>query len=83
MKPDTRQNWVWDAEKNKDKLWGLRMKELLRDLSWQQVKDEHIIPPNAMPYPWEIPKVNYAYNGAFGPQESTYRHINAPYILTG
>jgi len=81
MKPDTRQDWVWDEQMNKDKLWGTRMKELLRDLSWQHVKDEDIIPPDAWPYPWEIPRVNHAYNGVHGPQESTSTRVTASCIL--
>lgn len=79
---ELRQDWVWDEQKNQDKLWGTRMKELLRDLSWQHVKDEDIIPEYARPYAYEIPRVNYAYNGAFGPQESTSTHPAASCILS-
>lgn len=82
MKPDTRQDWVWDEQKNRDKLWGTRMKELLRDLSWQHVKDEDRIPEHARPYPFEIPRINYAYNGAYGPQEGKSTHLTASSILS-
>jgi hypothetical protein len=78
MKPDTRQDWIWDEQRNNAKLWGARMKETLRDLSWQHVKDEDIIPLNARPYPWEIPRVNYAYNGAYGLQEGQSTQATLP-----
>ncbi|KAK1834885.1 hypothetical protein QBC39DRAFT_379284 [Podospora conica] len=71
MKPDTRQDWVWDVQRNQQKLWGTRMKELLRDLSWSHVRDADMIPLQSRPWPqeWKMPKVNIAYNGVHGPQE--------------
>ena len=84
MNPDTRQDWVWDPQRDKQKRWGLRMKETLQDLSWQHLRDEDIIPDDAKPYPWVVPWVNYVYNDAFGPQGSKLiTHLPAPHDVLG
>jgi hypothetical protein len=70
MLPSERDKWSWDVRKNEEKLWGIRMKEHMRGLSYQRCSENQKIFPVLSPGPvWEIPSViNVAHNGAFGPQ---------------
>lgn len=68
--PFTDDRFVWSEEKNKRKVWGLRMKEWISTLSYQWTDgDEGIIDPQYRPYiTYNLPEeVNMAYNGAAGP----------------
>jgi hypothetical protein len=79
MLPSERERWQWSPMKNQQKTWGLRMKEFLKAVSYQRVPDDQkvlkldiYLQPIDEPVPYRIPDViNVAYNGAFGPQNST------------
>lgn len=68
--------FTWSVERNRQKSWGRRMKELLTALSYQWVDDPGgILSLGWAPFQQHIPfnmpsEVNMAYNGGWDPMNS-------------